>query len=53
MVGGDTLALGNRRSILEFAAKHKLPTMYSSPEFVEEGGLLYDCDYGADEKLAA
>jgi putative ABC transport system substrate-binding protein len=31
---------GNRRAIVEAAAKHKLPAMYASRQFVEAGGLV-------------
>ena len=30
----------NRKLILEFAAKHRLPAMYSFREYVETGGLI-------------
>ena len=33
------------RRILDFAAKNRLPAMYSTPEFVEAGGLM---SYAAD-----
>jgi putative ABC transport system substrate-binding protein len=29
-----------RKQILEFAAKHRLPAMYELREFVDEGGLM-------------
>ena len=34
------LSDSNRRAIVDFAAKHKLPAMYSTREFVEAGGLI-------------
>jgi putative ABC transport system substrate-binding protein len=37
LVGLDTLTLANRRFIVELAAKHRLPAIYASTEFV--GGL--------------
>ncbi len=36
----DPLTFGQRRRILELAAKHKLPGMYEVREFVNEGGLV-------------
>jgi putative ABC transport system substrate-binding protein len=40
IVGGETLAQSNRKAIVELAAKHRLPAMYSAREFVEAGGLM-------------
>jgi putative ABC transport system substrate-binding protein len=40
LVGGDAVAMGGMRAIVEFAARHRLPAMYSSPESVELGGLM-------------
>jgi len=34
------LTPGSRRTIVEAAAQHKLPTMYASRQFVEAGGLV-------------
>jgi putative ABC transport system substrate-binding protein len=39
-VGMDGLAQANRKSIAELAAKHRLPTIYVSREFIEVGGLM-------------
>ena len=30
----------NRKRIVEFAGKHKLPAIYSNAEYVEDGGLM-------------
>ena len=30
----------NRKRIVEFAAKHRLPAMYSNQEYVDDGGLM-------------
>ena len=30
----------NRKRIVEFAGKHKLPALYSNAEYVEDGGLM-------------
>ncbi len=40
MVGIETLTQANRSAIVELAAKHRLPAMYSAREFVEAGGLM-------------
>jgi ABC-type uncharacterized transport system substrate-binding protein len=39
VVGVETLSLSYRQAIVELAAKHRLPAMYSAREFVEAGGL--------------
>jgi len=39
------LNLGNRQRIIDFAARQRLPAVYSSRAFAESGGLL---SYGAD-----
>ena len=36
----DPLIFTNRKLITEFAAKHKLPAMYSFREYVDDGGLM-------------
>jgi len=36
----DALIQANQRTILELAAKHRLPAIYSTREFVENGGLM-------------
>jgi putative tryptophan/tyrosine transport system substrate-binding protein len=40
IVGIETLAQANRKSIVDLALKHKLPTIYAAREFVEAGGLM-------------
>ena len=40
VVGIDALTQANRRSIVDLAAKHRLPAMYASREFVDAGGLI-------------
>lgn len=42
---GYVATLQNRRAIIAFAAANRLPTIYPSREFVDEGGLL---SYGAN-----
>jgi putative ABC transport system substrate-binding protein len=39
-IGLDTLFQANRELIVELAAKHRLPAMYQSREFVDVGGLI-------------
>jgi putative ABC transport system substrate-binding protein len=36
----EAVIFGNRRALLDFAAEHKLPVIYSAREFVEIGGLM-------------
>ena len=36
----DAVIQANQRTILELAAKHRLPAIYSTKEFVENGGLM-------------
>src|SRR5262249_9540690 len=36
----DALIQANQRTILELAAKHRLPAIYPTREFVEKGGLM-------------
>ena len=40
IVGIETLAQSNRKAIIDLAAQHKLPAMYSARDFVEAGGLI-------------
>jgi putative ABC transport system substrate-binding protein len=37
----DVLTLGYTRQVLDFAARHQLPTMFQSSGPVAEGGLMY------------
>ena len=39
IVGIDTLTQANQRLIIELAAKHRVPAIYPSREFVDAGGL--------------
>ena len=45
LVGAGAANYGNRRLIVDFAAKSRLPAMYTTRDFVEVGGLIA---YGAD-----
>jgi len=40
IVGIETLAASNRKLIVELAARHRLPAIYSAREFVDAGGLM-------------
>ena len=40
LVANDTVTLANRRQVVELAAKHRLPAMYHTREFVDAGGLM-------------
>ena len=40
LVSIDALIQANQRTILELAAKHRLPAIYPTREFVENGGLM-------------
>jgi putative ABC transport system substrate-binding protein len=44
IVDGDVLLVSYRRSIVDFAASHRLPAMYGHRDFVDAGGLIA---YGA------
>jgi putative ABC transport system substrate-binding protein len=45
MTTGAPFFLAERKRIVELAGKHRLPAIYFSKEFVDEGGLM---SYGAD-----
>lgn len=40
IVGLDTVLQSNKKLIVELAAKYKVPTIYSSGDFVDAGGLI-------------
>jgi len=40
VVGTDALTWANRRSIVDLAAKNRLPAIYAAREFVDAGGLI-------------
>ena len=40
VVGVDALTWANRRSIVDLAAKNRLPAIYAAREFVDAGGLI-------------
>jgi putative tryptophan/tyrosine transport system substrate-binding protein len=40
VIGGGPLMIRNRKRVIEFAAKSKLPAIYGREEFVEDGGLV-------------
>ena len=39
-VGNDSVVIASRHQLTELAAKHRLPTIYASREYVDAGGLL-------------
>ena len=43
----DTFFVDRRQQIINFAARHKLPAIYSSIGFVNDGGLMV---YGPDQQ---
>ena len=43
-VGNDSVFIASRLRVVELAAKHRLPAIYATREFVDAGGLL---SYGA------
>jgi putative ABC transport system substrate-binding protein len=54
IVASSTNALVHRNLIVELAARHKLPTIYSQREFVVGGGLVsYAADFNAQLRNAA
>jgi putative ABC transport system substrate-binding protein len=54
IVTGGPLGSANRKRIVEFAAKSRLPAIYYNREFVEEGGLMsYDANRNDQSRRAA
>lgn len=54
MTVGGPFATSQRRQIVEFAAKRRLPAIYYRKEFVEDGGLIsYNADRDALARRAA
>jgi len=49
LVGGEPLTLSNREAVIAFAARRRLPTLYSLGDFVRDGGLMsYSTNFNAD-----
>jgi putative ABC transport system substrate-binding protein len=40
LVGGEPLTLSNREAVIAFAARRRLPTLYTLGDFVRDGGLM-------------
>ena len=40
LVPGDPMFTSNRKRIADLAAKHRLPAMFTAPEYVDAGGLM-------------
>jgi ABC-type uncharacterized transport system substrate-binding protein len=38
---GNPILNAHRKPIVDLAAKHRLPAIYSRPEYIESGGLIY------------
>jgi len=41
LVLGNPILNAHRKRIVELAVKHRLPTAYTRPEYIDEGGLMY------------
>ena len=41
LVLGNPILNAHRKQIVELAVKHRLPTAYTRPEYIDEGGLMY------------
>jgi putative tryptophan/tyrosine transport system substrate-binding protein len=53
-VGNDSVTHASRRQIVELAARHRLPAIYATREFVDEGGLMaYSVNYSDLYRRAA
>ena len=53
-IGNDSVVLASRRQIAELAAKHRVPAIYATREFVDVGGLLsYAANYSDLYRRAA
>jgi ABC-type uncharacterized transport system substrate-binding protein len=48
-VPANALMASNRKRIVGFALKSRLPSIYGNPDFVDAGGLMY---YGANSRTA-
>jgi putative ABC transport system substrate-binding protein len=40
LVPGDPMFTSNRKRMADLAAKHRLPAMFTAPEYAEAGGLM-------------
>ena len=47
MTTGTRSFFAERKRIVELATKHRLPAVYTSKEYVDEGGLMF---YGVDSE---
>ena len=41
IASGDSLLLNHRNRIVEFAARHRLPTIYGNQDYMDAGGLMF------------
>jgi hypothetical protein len=54
LVLGEPLILSNRETVIAFAARRRLPTLYNLGDFVRDGGLMsYSTNFNADFLCAA
>jgi putative ABC transport system substrate-binding protein len=54
LVGGEPLTLSNREAVIAFAARWRLPTLYTLGDFMRDGGLMsYSINVIADFFRAA
>jgi putative ABC transport system substrate-binding protein len=54
LVGGEPLTLSNREAVIAFAARRRLPTLYTLGNFVRDGGLMsYSTNFNVDFLRAA
>jgi len=40
LINADAVLIANRHTVIDFAAKHKLPVIYSARQYVDAGGLM-------------
>jgi putative ABC transport system substrate-binding protein len=43
----DSLTILNRKRVIDFAARHRVPAIYEADSIVRDGGLM---SYGADQR---
>ena len=54
LVGGEPLTLSNREAVIAFAARRRLPALYTLGDFARDGGLMsYSTNFIADFLRAA
>jgi putative ABC transport system substrate-binding protein len=54
LVGGEPLTLSNREAVIAFAARRRLPALYTLEDFVRDGGLMsYSTNFNMQFRRAA